>query len=202
MSNEKTGLKEKISDCALQLFKEQGYKQVSIDQIVAAAGTSKGGFYHYYSSKDELLVEIWESLDDNFEEWYLNTRDSHNSIELLHLFNKMVLRAIECDMEFEQIFLLYSTQLNFTDKTRLFRSSRKYNQIITDIIRKGQNCGEIRQEPSCRELTKMYVTVQRGIIYDWCLAGGIYNLEEYGAKIIRFYLQSYKNDNPTQPDLT
>lgn len=200
MSNEKTGLKEKLSECALKLFKEFGYKHVSIDQIVAAAGTSKGGFYHYYSSKDELLAEVWESMDDNFEEWYLNAKADHSSIELLYLFNKTVLRAIECDMEFEQIFLLYSTQLNFTDKTRLFRNSRKYNQIITDIIRNGQNCGEIRQDLSCRELTKMYVTVQRGIVYDWCLAGGIYNLEEYGTKIIDFYLYSYKNDAHNKAD--
>ena len=192
MKADKKGLKEKINICAQELFEKHGYKQVSIDQIVAAAGTSKGGFYHYYNSKDDLLIEIWEGLDDTFDEWYQSMKGQHTSIELLSLFNRTVLRSIECDMDYNQIFMLYSTQLNFSDKTKLFRPDRKYNMIIADIIRNGQKSGEICAEPSLRELTKMYVTVQRGIIYDWCLAGGIYNLEAYGTKIIDLYIQSYK----------
>src|SRR5690625_6040865 len=53
-----TGLRNKIIETALLLFEEKGFHGVSINEIVTTAGTSKGGFYHHFSSKDELLFVI------------------------------------------------------------------------------------------------------------------------------------------------
>jgi protoporphyrinogen oxidase len=50
--------KAKVAETALQLFAERGYDQVSVGDIIEATGTSKGTFYHYFGSKEELLCEI------------------------------------------------------------------------------------------------------------------------------------------------
>ncbi|HWL11575.1 MAG TPA: helix-turn-helix domain-containing protein, partial [Ureibacillus sp.] len=47
-------LKERIIETALELFQHKGYHGVSVDEIVDIAGTSKGGFYHKFKSKDAL----------------------------------------------------------------------------------------------------------------------------------------------------
>lgn len=46
---------------ASRLFAEQGYHPTSVADIVESLGVGKGVFYWYFSSKEELLVEILKS---------------------------------------------------------------------------------------------------------------------------------------------
>jgi AcrR family transcriptional regulator len=47
---------------AENLFLEKGYEQTSIDDILKESGISKGGFYHYFKSKDEILSESIKNI--------------------------------------------------------------------------------------------------------------------------------------------
>lgn len=50
--------KENIIQLALDLFLEHGYENTTITQIMRAANLSKGGMYHYFSSKEEILDAV------------------------------------------------------------------------------------------------------------------------------------------------
>ncbi|MEV3584350.1 FAD-dependent oxidoreductase [Paenibacillus larvae] len=64
-------------ESALRMFLKDGYENVSVDDIIAATGTSKGTFYHYFSSKEEIigeitraeisLIQVWREEDRNHE---------------------------------------------------------------------------------------------------------------------------------------
>ena len=56
--------KMELVEIAERLFVEHGYEETSIDDILKAADLSKGGFYHYFSSKEEVLRESISSLMD------------------------------------------------------------------------------------------------------------------------------------------
>ncbi|WP_274651917.1 FAD-dependent oxidoreductase [Paenibacillus humicola] len=58
-----------VVETALKLFRERGFEQVSVDEIIHATGTSKGTFYHYFKSKDELLVELPRRQMDAARQW-------------------------------------------------------------------------------------------------------------------------------------
>ncbi|WP_169730413.1 TetR/AcrR family transcriptional regulator [Salinispira pacifica] len=45
---------------AMTLFMQQGYDQTSVNAIIDAVGVSKGAFYHYFKSKEELLDQLAE----------------------------------------------------------------------------------------------------------------------------------------------
>jgi AcrR family transcriptional regulator len=47
-----------IAKAAARLFNEKGFLETSMDDISAAARLSKGGMYHYFSSKNEMLYFI------------------------------------------------------------------------------------------------------------------------------------------------
>src|ERR1700693_3524864 len=49
-----------ILKVALLLFLEKGYKDVSYQDLVKKTGLSKGAIYHYFSSKEELLVAVFD----------------------------------------------------------------------------------------------------------------------------------------------
>ena len=57
--------KEKLVRAARKLMLAQGYPITSVDDIIEAAGVSKGSFYHYFDSKEELaLAAMHEFLAD------------------------------------------------------------------------------------------------------------------------------------------
>ena len=51
-----------ITRAAVDLFSTQGYANTSVQQIVEAAGVTKGAMYHYFESKDDLLFSVYERM--------------------------------------------------------------------------------------------------------------------------------------------
>lgn len=47
--------KSELLDCAEALFFSKGYEATTVADIIARAGVSKGGFYHHFLSKEDLL---------------------------------------------------------------------------------------------------------------------------------------------------
>ena len=56
--NKKTNKYDRILDAAYQLFLEQGYDEVSIQEIATRSGVAKGTFYLYFRDKDELKDRV------------------------------------------------------------------------------------------------------------------------------------------------
>jgi TetR/AcrR family transcriptional regulator, transcriptional repressor for nem operon len=49
--------RERIVDSAARLFNRHGFNAVSIDDVMADAGLTRGSFYNYFSSKTELYAQ-------------------------------------------------------------------------------------------------------------------------------------------------
>lgn len=52
--------RERLYESAQRLMIEKGYPATSIDEICTAAGVTKGSFFHYFGSKDQLGRELLE----------------------------------------------------------------------------------------------------------------------------------------------
>lgn len=50
--------KNEFLDTAMRLFMERGYEDTSVNAIIDAVGVSKGAFYHYFKTKEDLLDEL------------------------------------------------------------------------------------------------------------------------------------------------
>lgn len=78
-----TMTKENIIIAALRLFLMKGYASVSLMDVAKEVGITKGGIYHYFSSKEELLnVAIYFFLD-RFEEKYMSLLTKNESIQAI-----------------------------------------------------------------------------------------------------------------------
>ena len=53
-----------ILKAALLLFLEKGYKNVSYQDLTKKTGLSKGAIYHYFASKEALLVSVFDIFCD------------------------------------------------------------------------------------------------------------------------------------------
>jgi TetR/AcrR family transcriptional repressor of nem operon len=66
MPRDGTATRTRILDAAQTLVLQQGYAGTSVDDVIDAAGTTKGGFFHHFPSKQDLaraLVERYAAED-------------------------------------------------------------------------------------------------------------------------------------------
>jgi AcrR family transcriptional regulator len=54
--------REEFITAAREVFNQKGFHAASVDDIAIRAGRSKGGFYHHFQSKDQLYLEVFETL--------------------------------------------------------------------------------------------------------------------------------------------
>jgi TetR/AcrR family transcriptional repressor of nem operon len=75
--------RERLIDAAIALFWEKGYANTSMQDLLTAAKANSGSFYHFFSSKEDLLLAVldrytallypqllqpaWEGIDDPVE---------------------------------------------------------------------------------------------------------------------------------------
>lgn len=60
-----SGTKEKILAAAVNLMLKQGFTATSVDEICEAAGVTKGSFFHYFDTKEELAKAALQSFSDS-----------------------------------------------------------------------------------------------------------------------------------------
>jgi len=55
--------RNRLLDAALQVIRSKGYAATRVEDICAAAGLSKGAFFHYFASKEELAIAAAEYFE-------------------------------------------------------------------------------------------------------------------------------------------
>ena len=89
MKKNSRNTKGKIVSAAWKLFYEQGYDDTTVEEIVEESGTSRGSFYHYFKSKDDLLTSLAYLFDEKYDELdreYQNILN-YTEDEMLNLVN-------------------------------------------------------------------------------------------------------------------
>ncbi len=170
--------KDRIIETALHLFEENGYHAVTVDKIVQESGTSKGGFYHIFKSKDELLYTI----HDSFITYVLNkAKDAYEK------FNTPAERLYETVKSFVMMFDMYRAHVTVFYQESLYLSE-EYDQLIKHkreqykknmfkIVNEGIEQGEFRREiPS--QIMSMAIFGMINWTYKWYKSDGNYSIRE------------------------
>jgi TetR/AcrR family transcriptional regulator, transcriptional repressor for nem operon len=66
--------RERILDNAAQLFRERGFDGIGLNDLMQAAGLTRGGFYGHFESKDDLAAQATRrAMQVNRERWKQQT---------------------------------------------------------------------------------------------------------------------------------
>src|SRR5579872_5004492 len=60
IANPNAPTKEKLLTAAIKLMLAQGFTATSVDEIIAGAGATKGSFFHFFKSKEDLAKAALE----------------------------------------------------------------------------------------------------------------------------------------------
>ncbi len=189
---EKKSVRSRIVAAAWQLFYEKGYHGTTVDDIIALSGTSKGSFYYYFSTKDELLNSLSMILDDYYEELEETMDPQMDSYDKLLYINYKVHSMMEEKISIDLLASLYSTQLVTAGDNSLLNRNRQYYQLVTKIVEEGQKRGEIRSDMPVSSITKYYSMCERALVSDWCMSKGAYSLGEYSKECMPLMMASFR----------
>jgi len=188
MPKKVSNTKSKIINAAWDLFYDQGYDNTTVDEIIEKSGTSKGSFYHYFSSKDSLLSTLSYMFDEKYRELEPNLTDEQTCLEKLMYLNKELFRMIENKIDINLLAGLLSTQVVTRGERNLLDSNRYYYKLIRRIVDNGKDNGQIKADMSRSEVVKLYAMCERALMYDWCISGGEYSLSKYASKVLPMIL--------------
>ena len=64
--------KRKLVDAGVNLMRARGFNATTVDEICSEAGVTKGGFFHYFKSKDELAKAALTRFREGKSQDFLN----------------------------------------------------------------------------------------------------------------------------------
>ncbi len=186
--------KQKIVTAAWKLFYEQGYDDTTVDDIVFESGTSKGSFYHYFEGKDALLSSLQFLFDEKYEELEKVIDPEMNAIDKLIFLNHELFEMIDSSISIELLARMFSTQLVTHGEKHLLDRKRTYFKLIKQIVKRGQERGEIRDDITANQMVNDYAMFERALLYDWCLEDGEYSLGRNADRLMPMFLQGFRKE--------
>ncbi|MEE4545651.1 TetR/AcrR family transcriptional regulator [Streptomyces sp. V4-01] len=138
---------ERLLAEATRLFAERGYDRTSVQEIVEAAGVTKGALYHYFGSKDDLLHEIYarvlrlqtERLDA------IAARPTDVPERLAEAAADVVVTSIQ-NLDDTKIFFRSMHQLSPEKQKAVRAERRRYHERFRSLVEEGQRDGHFRAE--------------------------------------------------------
>jgi AcrR family transcriptional regulator len=140
-------VRERILAGATRLFAEQGFEGTSVQEIVAAAGVTKGAMYHYFASKDDLLYEIYHQLLGLQTERLNTIADGLGSAE--ERVRAAAADVVETTLTSidEAIVFFRSMHMLPKDKRAKVRTERRrYHDRFRALVEEGQRAGAFRTD--------------------------------------------------------
>lgn len=166
----------KIVNAAWSLFYKYGYDDTTVEDIVEESGTSRGSFYHYFKSKDELLTTLASLFDNKYEELEPSLESKKTAYEKLIYLNRELFLMIEESVPIDLLARMYSSQMTTTGNRNLLDNRRVYYKLLKKIVISGKENGEFADGLSVNEIVRAYALCERAIISDWCLSNGEYSI--------------------------
>ncbi|MDO4622591.1 MAG: TetR/AcrR family transcriptional regulator [Eubacteriales bacterium] len=184
--------KSRIVSSAWKLFYRYGYDNTTIDDIVEHSHTSKGSFYHYFKSKDELLGSLSYLFDEKYEELITTLPDDLDPIAKLLLLNEELFLMIENTVPVTILTQLFGSQLTTKSEKHLLDPERSYYKVLHLIATEGKEKNIFRDDLTVNDISRAYALFERAMMYDWCISNGNYSLCQYSQKMFPLFLNGMR----------
>ena len=186
----------RIIDAAWRLFYRQGYEDTTVEEIIRESGTSRGSFYHYFTGKEALVGTLSSVFDEKYEQLMETMDPEMNRFEQLMYLNRELFAVIENSISLDLVARMYASQLVTRGDRSLLDHNRIYYKLLRQIVREGQERGELRGDVTISEMVRVYALCERALLYDWCLAGGEYSLLQMGRSMMPMFLRDFRVEWP------
>lgn len=184
--------RERIIGAAWKLFREKGFAEATINDIINEASISKGTFYYYFRSKDDLLDTLSEILDREYERLDGIEPKDLSCFDKLMWLNYEVHSFMEKNIDYRLLSNLYSAQIIKEDFSSLLNRNRYYYRYVERLMYEGQKNGELTDEMTISEMVSFFSMGERALVTEWCMQNGSFSFGEYSRKLFPIMMQGLK----------
>lgn len=177
-----------IFHAALELLERTDFESITVRDIVRKAGVSVGSFYNAYSSKLEVFYQTYEIADGYFEREVGPMLAQKDPIGGILLFFEEYARYNSVRTPIALTRVLYNPDNPYFHRA----GSRGMVPILTEQIRRAMDCGALTAARKPDAVAEYLMICARGIVYDWCLAKGRYDLTERIREYIPYLLRAFE----------
>ncbi|MEN1969980.1 TetR/AcrR family transcriptional regulator [Lentibacillus sp. N15] len=184
------GLRERIIQASLILFEKEGFHGATVNKIVEKAGTSKGGFYHHFASKDELLFVIHDTFITYVLDKAMIAREAYQTpTDRLRAIVKDFVKVFDLYQAHIAVFYRETIYLKPEYEIQVKKKRDQFKQIIMDVICEGKASGAFRSDLSV-EITGMAILGMVNWTYMWYQQSGVKTIDEIAAIFVDLILHA------------
>jgi AcrR family transcriptional regulator len=163
--------RERLFRAALDLFAKKGFTETTVEDITESADVGKGTFFNYFPSKDHILLAFGEMQLTKLESAVEEARHTGESMP-------QFLRSLGVRMTQEPtrhpgiIRTLLQAYLSTTPvRAAMLDLQKRVHALHTEIVRLGQERGEIRRDLPASEIAHVFRQTIFGTLLIWSLNG-------------------------------
>jgi AcrR family transcriptional regulator len=159
--------RERLLESAKVLFSQRGYYATSVEDIVESAGFSKGTFYFYFKSKEELFKSLVEEMHLNIVKRLENFLERDLPLEdALVEYAKVFLEDIYQNRHIAQIFLFQLVGTNEEFRKLYYTKVSHLREMLTKMVDKAIQRGEIAYK-NAENIVNLYAGFLRMLVLEY-----------------------------------
>ena len=191
--------RRKIMEASEKLIAARGFDNVTVDEITAEAGVSKGSFYTYFKRKEDVVGEI---AHEHFETVRARSDELESGVcdKIAAFLTESMRYIVKSGVKLAQQWLKCGMEPELTtDVSNKFAyDMRVVREILDAAVKSGKLSPETPVEKICRFVTVEYY----GAVACWSLTNGEFDpvglLEDYCAVQLRPSLREYEVGERTE----
>jgi AcrR family transcriptional regulator len=159
--------RERLLESAKILFSQRGYYATSVEDIVASAGLSKGAFYFYFKSKEELFKSLVEEMHLNIVKRLESFLERELPLEdALIEHAKVFLEDIYQNRHIAQIFLFQLVGTNEEFRELYYTKIAHLRELLTKMVDRAIQRGEITYK-NAENIVNLYAGFLRMLVLEY-----------------------------------
>ena len=190
--------REHILASSLKLFIQKNFKEVTMKEIVESTGLSKGAFYHYFNSKEQVFEEVMDhffkaNIVQNFAAF------SHESLKAFYqdyikdaiakLKGSEDLRGkSEAALNINHYFLIFDAMKMLPSyKQKLLDNNQEEIKQWKKIVHIARKNGEIKTTMTDEQVAKLFIYTSDGFGMQLIMSGTIGQMDKFKNELLSIW---------------
>ncbi len=182
-----TKRQSEIIEKSLEIITEKGIQGLTIKNLSKSIGISEPAIYRHFESKIDILLAILKNFRANAGKMHVNNSTIEiSTIKRIEAFYSMAFQNFSKNPSY--VSVIFSEAIFQFDKrlsTEVYSIMNLNLEKMENIIKQGQQKGEISKEVNSKQLALILLGSQRLMVTRWRLSDYSFDLIDEGKKLFK-----------------
>lgn len=190
--------KSKIIEIGVKLILENGFDNVSVEDITKECGISKGSFYTYFKTKEDFIQILYNSPFKELENEISQMINKDIFEKLNYYFFHYIKKVEKTGIQIIRQWIKNVVDPNAKNIDNSFSKLKHDTEFLRKILENAVVDNQLMQEIPIDLVTNFIIDEMYGMIVCWCMSDGNLKLSECTkiyCEMLGRIIEPYKKDN-------